>query len=142
MPYERNWPVRNLHLLDSYRDSSRETIAYYGSAGDETCGVFVINSCTDRARIVVIASADGGWDHVSVSRSRRCPNWPEMEQVKRMFFGPDETVMQLHVPEKDHINAHPYCLHLWRPQQLEIPRPPGIFVGMAMSSAADKLEDA
>jgi hypothetical protein len=134
--------VRNLHDLDTYRDSSPETVKYYGSAGDETCGVFVINSHVDRAPMVVIASSDGGWDHVSVSRKRRCPNWGEMEQAKRMFFKADETAMQLHVPSEDHINIHPYCLHLWRPQLLVIPKPPAIFVGMAMSNAAEKLEDA
>jgi len=51
-----------------------------------------------------------------------------MEFVRRRFFRDDETVMQLHVPVSEHINAHPNCLHLWRPQQLEIPRPPGWMV--------------
>jgi hypothetical protein len=36
--------------------------------------------------------------------------------------------MQLHVPVSDHINRHPYTLHLWRPHALEIPRPPAEFV--------------
>lgn len=120
--------MRNLHLLDRYRDSSKQTVAYYGSAGDETCGVFLFASPIDRAALVTIASSDGDWDHVSVSRKNRCPNWTEMEFVKRAFFKDDETAMQLHVPEKDHINAHPFCLHLWRPQKVEIPRPPAIFV--------------
>jgi len=133
--------VRNLHLLDRYRDSSKDTVAYYGSAGDETCGLFVMASPVDRAPLVIIASADGDWDHVSVSRKNRCPNWTEMEYIKRAFFQDHETAMQLHVPTDEHINAHPYCLHLWRPQKTKIPRPPAIFVGMATSSVADKLEE-
>jgi hypothetical protein len=32
--------------------------------------------------------------------------------------------MQVHVPASEHINIHPYTLHLWRPLLLEIPRPP------------------
>lgn len=72
---------------------------------------------------------DPFWDHVSVSRSSRCPNWPEMEFVKRKFFEDHETAMQLHVPIDQHINAHPRCLHLFRPQHVEIPRPPGWMVG-------------
>ena len=33
--------------------------------------------------------------------------------------------MQLHLPVKEHINYHPYCLHIWRPLlQVKIPRPP------------------
>jgi hypothetical protein len=37
--------------------------------------------------------------------------------------------MELHVPIAEHINLHPNCLHLWRPQDVEIPRPPAYMVG-------------
>lgn len=77
----------------------------------------------------VIATATDGWDHVSVSTMSRCPTWNEMELVKRCFFYPTETAMQLHVPEAEHINFHSYCLHLWRPQHGTIPRPPNHLVG-------------
>lgn len=77
----------------------------------------------------VIASDGYGWDHVSVSCEGRCPTWGEMELIKRLFFKEDETAMQLHVPPQDHVNCHPYCLHLWRPQDAEIPRPPSELVG-------------
>ena len=73
-----------------------------------------------RARVLnVLASNGGGWDHVSVSHPLEIPNWEEMEVVKRMFFAENETAMQLHVPESVHINQHPNCLHLWRPQSQE-----------------------
>lgn len=81
-------------------------------------------------KLGIIASCGADWDHVSVSLPNRCPNWPEMCAVKDAFFFPSETVMQLHVPPQDHINNHPYCLHLWRPQSAEIPRPPGFLVGI------------
>jgi hypothetical protein len=77
----------------------------------------------------VIASEGLGWDHVSVSLLSRCPTWTEMDHICRLFFRDDETVMQLHVPTRDHISFHEYCLHLWRPQQAEIPRPDAILVG-------------
>lgn len=77
----------------------------------------------------VIATTEGGWDHVSVSIANRCPTWDEMELVKRAFFFEHETAMQLHVPPSEHINIHPYCLHLWRPQNVAIPRPPSAMVG-------------
>jgi hypothetical protein len=54
-----------------------------------------------------------------------------MESVKRAFFEDHETAMQLHVPPADHVNMHPTTLHLWRPQGIEIPRPPSILVGVA-----------
>lgn len=79
--------------------------------------------------LLVIASWVEGWDHVSVSRRDRCPTWEEMERVKRAFFRDDETAMQLHVPPRDHINIHPYCLHLWRPHGAPIPMPPKEMVG-------------
>lgn len=128
--------MRNLHVLDCYRDVSADVIRLYGSTGDDTCGVFVVPSKIDGGDLRIIASAGGDWDHVSVSRANRCPNWPEMEQVKRLFFQDAETAMQLHVPASDHINCHPHCLHLWRPQKAEIPRPPGIFVGPVEEQAA------
>lgn len=78
----------------------------------------------------VIASRGLGWDHVSVSLSNRTPTWDEMEFVKRLFFERDEVAMQLHVPPREHVNNHPYCLHLWRPQAGEIPRPPADMVGV------------
>lgn len=77
----------------------------------------------------IIATINDGWDHVSVSTQHRCPTWDEMEFVKREFFHPHETAMQLHVPPSDHVNIHPYCLHLWRPNDgREIPRPPAELV--------------
>jgi len=80
-------------------------------------------------QIAVIASIGEGWDHVSVSLRNRVPTYDEMEMVRELFFRDDETVMQLSVPRSDHINCHPYCLHWWRPQNAEIPRPPAILVG-------------
>lgn len=121
--------MRNLHLLDAYRETGPDVVRLWGFVGDETCGMFHVPSPTDRAPLRIVASSGEGWDHVSVSRQNRCPNWPEMEHIKRLFFKDDETAMQLHVPPSDHVNFHPYCLHLWRPHGVEIPRPPAYMVG-------------
>ena len=118
--------MRDLRVHEAYR---MDVTGTHGWSGDETCGAFRMPSKIDGQDLTIIASSDEGWDHVSVSRSNRCPNWPEMEYVKRMFFKDDETVMQLHVPESEHINCHPNCLHLWRPKDIPIPRPPGWMVG-------------
>jgi hypothetical protein len=122
--------MRNLRLLDAHRIRGRAVIELYGWEGDDKAGAFRLRSSIDGADLVVIASSGEGWDHVSASRSNRCPNWSEMEQVKRVFFRDDETAMQLHVPPSDHVNNHPYTLHLWRPLDREIPRPPSIMVGI------------
>lgn len=115
-------------MLDAQRDISPEVRKHFGGVGDETCGAFIIPSPIDRAPMRVIASSGEGWDHVSVSRANRCPNWIEMQHVRRLFFRDDETVMQLHPPIADHINVAVNCLHLWRPQHAEIPRPPAWMV--------------
>ncbi len=100
----------------------------YGVTGNDKNGVFNVPSPVDKKTLNVIASSDLNWDHVSVSRKTRPPNWREMEFIKRMFFENNETAMQLHVPPSDHINHHPHCLHMWRPLDREIPLPPDIFV--------------
>jgi hypothetical protein len=115
-------------------------LEFYGWEGDEAHGVFVVPSCIDKQPLIVVASGSGDWDHVSVCRKNRCPSWPEMEQVKRLFFRDDETAMQLHVPPEDHIDNHPTVLHLWRPHGVEIPRPPGIMVGFSNKPIRDRAE--
>lgn len=78
----------------------------------------------------VIASDGAGWEHVSVSRTDRCPTWDEMCQVKDLFWDEDDCVIQFHPPRSEYVNNHPYCLHLWRPIGVEIMAPPSILVGV------------
>lgn len=92
--------------------------------GDSYSGAFIVPCQITRTLLRVIASAYDDWDHVSVSLENRCPTWEEMEFVKRLFFHPTEAVMQLHPPVSDHVNIHPFCLHLWRPHRQQIPTPP------------------
>jgi len=64
------------------------------------------------------------WEHVSVSIQHRCPSWNEMSYIKRLFWQDWEIVIQIHPPEDDYVNAHDYCLHLWKPVRTKIPLPP------------------
>jgi len=77
----------------------------------------------------VIFSNGLDWEHVSVSRRGRTPTYEDMDEIKCDFWSNDLCVMQLHVLASDHVNCHDYCLHLWRPIDQEIPRPPAIMVG-------------
>jgi len=77
-----------------------------------------------------IASDGAGWEHVSVSRTDRCLTWEEMCQVKAMFWGDDDCVLQYHPPKSEYVNNHPFCLHLWRPIDVAIPLPDSILVGI------------
>jgi hypothetical protein len=134
---------RLIGKFDRWRQRGH-AVKMWGWEGDETCGAFVIPFTFEtqrkmpvgkvlfvqRSELLVVASTGEGWDHVSVSLEDRCPTWEEMEFIKKLFFRDDETAMQLHVPETDHVNVHPNCLHLWRPNDgREIPRPPSIMVG-------------
>ena len=96
----------------------------------EPMGVFM---CQRRGHVLRMIASGGpyceGWEHVSVSLEKRCPTWEEMCFVKDLFWLPGECVMQLHPPEEEWVNNHPFCLHLWRPLEAIIPLPPSILVG-------------
>lgn len=53
------------------------------------------------------------WIHVSLSRKSRVPTYAEIAIVKRIFIGRDKKAVQVFAPESQHVNIHPYCLHLW-----------------------------
>ena len=97
-------------------------------------GAFNIHGpCGEQLVIVASAAASddplsAGWEHVSVSIRRRCPNWTEMSFVKNLFWSEDECVVQFHPPRSEHVNNHPNCLHLWRHKD-GFPMPPSILVG-------------
>jgi hypothetical protein len=120
--------MRNLRELDHIRDVGNE-LRIYGKVGDSLNGLFMVYG------LCIIATSDYGWDHVSVSHSDRTPTWEEMEKIKRLFFKDDEAAFQLHVPVNEYIDGNvlgrraQYCLHIWRPLDKEIPRPPDWLVG-------------
>lgn len=96
--------------------------------GDDQNGCFVIQ-LKHQQKLRIIASNGFGWEHVSVSRSDRIPTWDEMCQVKDLFWGPEDCVIQYHPPASEYVNNHERCLHLWRPIDQAVPMPPSIMVG-------------
>lgn len=64
------------------------------------------------------------WEHVSISLANRCPTWDEMCRVKDLFWSETETVVQFHPKRSEYVNAHPYCLHLWKMVGKEYNLPP------------------
>lgn len=89
--------------------------------GDQYNGAAIMRTATGAVR--VIFSNGEGWDHVSVSLANRCPTWDEMCAVKERFFEPEDCVVQYHPRASEYVNLHAYCLHLWRWQDGEFPRP-------------------
>lgn len=102
-------------------------------AGEAWGGQALINADTPGNKIMVVFSHDLGWDHVSAhvrgpKGPCRTPSYTEMVRVKRVFFKDNETAMELHVPVDEHINTNPHVLHLWRPLDEPIPRPPAYLI--------------
>jgi hypothetical protein len=91
-------------------------------------GAFIVTG-PNGVELAIIGSDGEGWEHVSVSTRKRCPNWPEMCFVKDLFWRDDECVVQFHPPKAEYVNCHPHCLHLWKPIGAEMHMPPAILVG-------------
>lgn len=110
-------------ILERYRIPHPIT----GEKGDSFCGWFkiVIKTQKKEQLIATVCYAAGmGWEHVSVSlNKKRCPTWDEMCKIKEMFWGSSKTVIQYHPSKNKYVNNHPYCLHLWRCIDSEIPYP-------------------
>ncbi len=85
-------------------------------------------------RVKVIASDEGGWQHVSVSlqdHPKKVPKWEIMCMVKDLFWEDEDCVVQFHPKKSEYVNNHAGCLHLFRcTDGREFPTPPTIFVGI------------
>lgn len=80
--------------------------------------------CLGEKTIFCIASDGLGFEHVSVSTGKHeCPSWEIMCYVKDVFWDADDTVIQYHPAKSEYINAHKFCLHLWRPIDVALPLP-------------------
>lgn len=116
-----NWELIN---------KSRVRGGYFSSSDDDGFnGAFML--WLNRLPITVVASDGMGWFHcsVSVQGSDIPPSWSVMCQVKEIFFGDDEWVVQYHPPKSANVNNHPGCLHLWRPIGQTFPLPDPLMVG-------------
>lgn len=103
-------------------------------------GAFYVQ-CPGRGWLMIVISNGGGWEHVSVTVRNRCPVWEEMDWVKQQFWDEGDTVIQYHVPVSDHVNVHPFCLHLWRQIGKTMPRPPAWMVGPTRNLKFNKGTD-
>lgn len=138
-------PLTVKPVLEKYRLRSGRLASRSG----ENFGAFVLKPgfLFGQARRLQVIVTDGQlaadpafrWEHVSATvihlpkGSTRpqfyIPTWNEMAGLKDLFWDPDDCVMQLHVPRADHVDCHPFVLHLWRPLDCEIPRPSSMLVG-------------
>lgn len=97
-------------------------------------GKFIVSGPLACKLMIVASGADfpesHGFEHVSVSTEKRCPNWIEMCFVKDLFWDDEELVIQFHPPRSRYVNNHPHCLHLWRDVEERVRLPPSELVGI------------
>lgn len=120
--------MKNLNNISNFR---RVDLFGNGSVEDEYNGTFIIDKHKNGEFYFVIVSNGLGWEHVSVTLHKkngasikRCPSFEEMQMVKEKIFTEEEAVFQLHPREEDYVNTHPYCLHLWKPNNCSMIVPP------------------
>lgn len=64
--------------------------------------------------VTACREADGRlWVHLSIAGRDRLPTWLELVEVRDWLFGPEALAIQVLAPVSEHVNIHPYCLHLW-----------------------------
>lgn len=125
------------HVPNRYRVTQGRLASNYTDGNN---GLFIVPrrhyAKPDRKRrleLRVIASdeeyAGEIWEHVSASMPNRCPTWDEMCWIKSIFWDEEDVVIQYHPAKTDYVNCHPYCLHLWRPIGIVLPKPPAALVG-------------
>jgi hypothetical protein len=114
------------HVPEQFRITRgpKATTSAYGNNG------FFLLTLKKGTRLFAMAGEGDGWEHVSVSRTDRAPLWEEMCQVKDLFWDAEDCVVQYHPPKSEYINNHDFCLHLWRPIGVEMPRPDAFMVGI------------
>jgi hypothetical protein len=117
----------SFHVPEKYRVRSGRLATAREVHGNN--GAFKV-TLRHEQKLFVIASDMMGWEHVSASREDRCPTWDEMCQVKDMFWGDDDCVIQFHPPKSEYVNMHPNCLHLWRSTDGDMKIPDAILVGI------------
>lgn len=116
--------------LDQWRVSNGHMAS---GRGDRFGAFFIPGPCANNLKIIASSAEldpNYPWDHVSASCKNRCPNWPEMSYLKDLFFEDEECAFQFHPPKSQYINNHPFVLHIWKPEKLEVPLPPSIMVGV------------
>lgn len=63
--------------------------------------------------IVTVGVHDGEqWVHASIAHPETMPTYEELVLLHKAVFG-DRWAYQVFAPPSDHVNIHPYALHLW-----------------------------
>ena len=53
------------------------------------------------------------WQHASIAWTDRMPTYDDLCKLKAEFIGGDRKAVMVLPAEPEHVNIHPYCLHLY-----------------------------
>ena len=59
----------------------------------------------------------GAWIHASCSRVNVMPTYYDLRDLRDVVIGPERPCAQVFQVDSEHVNIHPFCLHLWAPLQ-------------------------
>lgn len=104
-----------MKLVEINNDKSEQIIEGLGRLG--ALDVKVYNMDTGCR---VIYSVEGGKEHVSISHSKRYPNWNEITYVRYKLMKPNITVAQILPQREEYVNTHVNCFHLWEIEDSKI----------------------
>lgn len=102
-------------------------------------GKIKVNKDIDKA-LHFIFSWGCGWEHLSVSTPIKTPSWEQMCKMKDIFWNEDEVCFQFHPKKEDYVNNMKYCLHIWKPINVEISTPPSVMIGFRKDKIAEDVE--
>ena len=78
--------------------------------------LFLVEPGGLRVMLTTDVMQDGSrWLHVSVSRETKLPSWDDLKTVKDEFVGRANEAIQVLPADRDYVNLHQFCLHLWSP---------------------------
>ena len=85
---------------------------------ERPCSVYGARGWASRGGLLVMMTADvmsddGRWLHLSASRASHVPTYADLCEVKALFFGPEREALHKFAKRSEHVNDHPYVIHLW-----------------------------
>lgn len=138
--------IQFLPTIEKYRQTRGKLASNRGDRYGNF--IFPAGALFPESRELQVIATDGavfpgspghGWEHISACARKLfhgktfryyVPTWGEMCALKNIFWEVEDAVVQYHPPASEYVNNHPFVLHLWKPIELEIPRPPAILVGI------------
>lgn len=84
---------------------------------------FMYQNKSERLAVIVSGEVHNGvkYLHVSCSNPFHVPTYDQITFVKQVFIGDDREAYMVFPMKDKHVNIHPYCLHLYSPEQPLLP---------------------